>query len=227
MELTYVPLLQIQRELHGIPRHGAVPAVSAHDQERRRDRRRACPALGHESDGQRSCEGLARRLLGSRRRRSRGRAVAEASARLADVPGDFKAALVVADDLKGGWTNRYAYEYDLRRPRRGESGSGLPGSSGAASPPQRQPRARPCSQPSTGRSTCCAMAPLARSGTCSFRRDRSWRPRAVPGPSWMRRISPTREKWSPLSSRQTTCGLPSSACLGTRRRGRSDSPLAA
>ena len=42
------------------------------------------------------------------------RAAAEASARLADVPGDFKAALVVADDLMGGWTNRYDYEFTLR-----------------------------------------------------------------------------------------------------------------
>src|SRR5262249_52944657 len=41
-------------------------------------------------------------------------AVAEASAQLADEPGEFKVALVVADDLKGGWTNRYAYEFNLR-----------------------------------------------------------------------------------------------------------------
>ena len=39
------------------------------------------------------------------------RAAADASAALADVPGDYKAALVVADDLMGGGTNRYAYEF--------------------------------------------------------------------------------------------------------------------
>src|SRR5262245_24407074 len=38
---------------------------------------------------------------------------AEASARLVDVPGDFKAGLVVADDLHGGGTNRYDYEFTL------------------------------------------------------------------------------------------------------------------
>src|SRR5436305_12159389 len=42
------------------------------------------------------------------------RATAEAAARLQDVPGDSKITLVVADDLKGGWTNRYANEFTHR-----------------------------------------------------------------------------------------------------------------
>src|SRR4051812_8127726 len=42
------------------------------------------------------------------------RVAAEALARLADVPGDFKAGLVVVDDLLGGGTNRYDYEFTLR-----------------------------------------------------------------------------------------------------------------
>lgn len=29
-------------------------------------------------------------------------------------PGEYRACLVVSDDLKGGWTNRYAYEYSYR-----------------------------------------------------------------------------------------------------------------
>ena len=33
---------------------------------------------------------------------------------LAELPGDYRAALVIADDLKGGWTNRYAYEFQIR-----------------------------------------------------------------------------------------------------------------
>ena len=41
-------------------------------------------------------------------------AAIEASARLPEFPGEFKAAVVVADDLKGGWTNRYDYEFKLR-----------------------------------------------------------------------------------------------------------------
>jgi len=41
-------------------------------------------------------------------------AAALASSLLADTPGEFKAAVVVADDLMGGWTNRYDYEFTLR-----------------------------------------------------------------------------------------------------------------
>ena len=41
-------------------------------------------------------------------------AVRKASAKLEDIPGEFKAAIVVADDLMGGWTNRYDYEFALR-----------------------------------------------------------------------------------------------------------------
>jgi hypothetical protein len=42
------------------------------------------------------------------------RAAAEASATLPDATGEFPAALVVADDLMGGWTNRYDYEFTFR-----------------------------------------------------------------------------------------------------------------
>src|SRR4051812_15566174 len=42
------------------------------------------------------------------------RAAAEVSARLADVPRDFKFGLVVVDDLMGGGTNRYDYEFTIR-----------------------------------------------------------------------------------------------------------------
>jgi len=41
-------------------------------------------------------------------------AIADAVAELGELPGDFKSALVVADDTQGGWTNRYASEYTLR-----------------------------------------------------------------------------------------------------------------
>jgi hypothetical protein len=41
-------------------------------------------------------------------------AAAQTAAALPDVAGEFKVALVVADDLMGGWTNRYDYEFTLR-----------------------------------------------------------------------------------------------------------------
>lgn len=42
------------------------------------------------------------------------RVAAEVAARLADVPGDFNVGLLVADDLMGGGTNRYHYEFGFR-----------------------------------------------------------------------------------------------------------------
>jgi hypothetical protein len=42
------------------------------------------------------------------------RVAAEVAVRLADVPGDFKVGLVVADDLMGAGTNRYNDEFTFR-----------------------------------------------------------------------------------------------------------------
>ena len=42
------------------------------------------------------------------------RAVAGAAGRLRDLAGDFQTLLVIADDLKGGWTNRWASEFSHR-----------------------------------------------------------------------------------------------------------------
>jgi len=41
------------------------------------------------------------------------RAVGEATVHVANIPGEFKIGLAVSDDLKGGWTNRYASEFRL------------------------------------------------------------------------------------------------------------------
>jgi hypothetical protein len=42
-------------------------------------------------------------------------AVQEVAPHVADVPGSFRVALVVCDDLRGGWTNRFSCEYAQRR----------------------------------------------------------------------------------------------------------------
>jgi hypothetical protein len=41
-------------------------------------------------------------------------AAAEAAARLADAPGEFKLGLVLVDDALGGWTNRFSVELAWR-----------------------------------------------------------------------------------------------------------------
>ena len=42
-------------------------------------------------------------------------AISECSAEVQDIPDSFSMSLVVMDDLKGGWTNRYSYELNGRR----------------------------------------------------------------------------------------------------------------
>jgi hypothetical protein len=114
VKLDYVPLLQIQRELQAIPRgmgrfrqylrkigpDGAnleLPSVLA-----------ANPmAKDHVT-------ALSDALLALDADRVAARTVAEASAQVADEPGDFKVALVILGDQMGGWTNRYVEEFTWR-----------------------------------------------------------------------------------------------------------------
>jgi hypothetical protein len=115
MNLDYIPLLRVQRDLHGIPR----------GMERFRQYLRTMlnqegtdlelvPLVIMNPMGKDHMMSLLDTLLAMDADGVAARAAADASARLSDVPGDFKAGLVVADDAMGGGTNRYAYEYDLR-----------------------------------------------------------------------------------------------------------------
>jgi hypothetical protein len=115
MNLTYIPLLQIQRELQGLPRN----------MDRFRQYLRTMigpdgntvelPPLGIMNPmGKEHVTALLDAYLSLDADRTAQRALADASAQVANDPGDFKVALVVVDDLKGGWTNRYDYEFTLR-----------------------------------------------------------------------------------------------------------------
>jgi hypothetical protein len=115
MNLQYIPLLQIQRELQGLPRNMD------------RFRRYLRTMIGPNGDtlelpplgimnpmGKEHVTALLDAYLALDADGIAQRALAEASAHVASDPGDFKVALVVVDDLKGGWTNRYDYEFNLR-----------------------------------------------------------------------------------------------------------------
>jgi hypothetical protein len=122
MNLDYVPLLHVMRKLHGIPRglppdfngmsrfkqylRTIFPDDEAEDQ--------LLPLLLMNPMGKDHVTTLLDTLLAMDADGIAARAAAEASARLADVPGEFKVGLVVADDLMGGGTNRYDYELTLR-----------------------------------------------------------------------------------------------------------------
>jgi hypothetical protein len=115
MNLDYVPLLQVQRDLHGLPRN------YERFQEYLRTMQNAygtdglrVPLLIMNPMGKDHVTALLDALLALDADGIAARTLAEASACLSEVPGSIKVALVVADDLMGGWTNRYAYEFDLR-----------------------------------------------------------------------------------------------------------------
>lgn len=114
MNLNYVPLLQIQRELQGLPRN--------HERFRQYIRTiipdgttLELPPLGIMNPmGKDHLTALLDALLALDADGVAARAMAEAAAQVASDSGDFMVAIVVADDLMGGWTNRYDYEFVLR-----------------------------------------------------------------------------------------------------------------
>jgi hypothetical protein len=115
MKLDYEPLLPIQRELQALPRNydrfrqylRTIFSLDKKVVERP-------PLLITTPMGKDHVTALLDALLALDADGIAARTIAEASVQLADEPGDFKAALVVADDLRGGWTNRYATEFTVR-----------------------------------------------------------------------------------------------------------------
>ena len=114
MQLEYLPLLQVQRELYRIPRG--------------RERFRAylrtmidpsgddlqLPLTAMNPMGKDHVPALLDALLALDADGVAAAAVAEVSPQLAHVEGAYRVALVMVDDLMGGWTNRYACEFSHR-----------------------------------------------------------------------------------------------------------------
>jgi hypothetical protein len=124
MKLEYIPLFAVQRQLQGMPRNydrfrqylrtikGAYPPILE------------LPSLiAMNPMGKEHVTELLDALLAMDADAIAARATAEAEARLADVPGDCKITLIIADDLKGGWTNRYANEFTHRFQSSGSTGT--------------------------------------------------------------------------------------------------------
>lgn len=114
MNLTYVPVLGVQRELQGMPR--GMERFRAYIDTVTNDARDdlALPPLGimnpmakdHITEALDVLLAMDADAIGAR-------AAGEASALTADTPGHHKASLVLADE-QGGWTNRWTWEHDLR-----------------------------------------------------------------------------------------------------------------
>jgi hypothetical protein len=118
MKLEYVPLLQVQRELHAIPRgRGRFREYLRLIAGRDGTGLELPTLLIMNPMGKDHVNALLDTLLALDADGIGARAAAEVASVLAGEPGDFKIALVVADDLMGGGTNRYDYEFTLRFPR--------------------------------------------------------------------------------------------------------------
>jgi hypothetical protein len=122
MNLDYVPLIRVMRELHSIPR-GQPPDFNGKKRFRQYLRtifdydKRVCKLpllLAMNPMAKDHVTALLDAYLAMDADGIGARATAEVAARLADVPGDFKVGLVVCDDLLGGGTNRYQYEFGIR-----------------------------------------------------------------------------------------------------------------
>ena len=115
MRLDYVPLLHIQREIQGMPfgierfRHYLRTIWNCYETDFE-----LIPLLLANPMGKDHVTSLLDDLLAMGADQVAADAAIEASARLPDGPGEWKATVVVVDDLKGGWTNRYDYEFNLR-----------------------------------------------------------------------------------------------------------------
>jgi hypothetical protein len=109
MNLTLLPLLRIQRDLHAIPRgwerfRAYLTTMTGGTDDI------VLPITGMNPMGKEHVAALLDDLLAIDAEAVAATAVDEAAARLAGIPGEREVALVVTDDAQGGWTNRYFSE---------------------------------------------------------------------------------------------------------------------
>jgi hypothetical protein len=114
MVLEYVSLLQIQRDLYKLPRgferfrEYIATMVDAETKDLK------LPLVAMNPMGKDHLPVFLDALIAIDADAVAARAVADTAPALAHDPGAFKVVLVVSDDLKGGWTNRYTSELGHR-----------------------------------------------------------------------------------------------------------------
>jgi hypothetical protein len=114
MTLEYMPLLQVQRDLYAMPRDrtrfdaylAAMTDAATGDL--------ALPLSAMNPMGKEHVPALLDQYLAADTDRQTGYAVKACESSLDRIPGSFRVCLVIADDAKGGWTNRYTTEYAHR-----------------------------------------------------------------------------------------------------------------
>ncbi|HKQ79610.1 MAG TPA: hypothetical protein VJ810_38310 [Blastocatellia bacterium] len=114
MKLEYAPLLQVQRDLYRLPRGWDRFRAYLQTMVDPDTKDIQLPLVAMNPMGKDHVPALLDQYLGFDADSLAARAVAEAESRLGLVDGDFKVALVIADDAMGSWTNRYSSEFTAR-----------------------------------------------------------------------------------------------------------------
>ncbi len=115
MNLDYIPLLQVQRDLQAMPRdHERFQEYLRIMTNAHGDLGMLVPLLAANPMAKEHVTAILDAYLALEADTIGADVLAAASARLKDISGTGKVTLVVADDMLGGWTNRYDYEYRLR-----------------------------------------------------------------------------------------------------------------
>lgn len=114
MTLEYMPLLQVQRDLYAMPRDRArfdayIARMTDPD-----TGDLTLPLTAMNPMGKEHVPALLDHYLAADTDGQAARAVKACEPGLAAVPGAFRVCLVIADDLRGGWTNRYTTEFSHR-----------------------------------------------------------------------------------------------------------------
>ena len=113
MHLTFVPLLQVQRDLYALPRGMERFREYIKTMTDAESGDLALPLVAMNPMGKDHVPALIDDYLALGAEEIAAEAVNDAAAK-AQVDVGFKVALVVSDDLKGGWTNRWASEFSHR-----------------------------------------------------------------------------------------------------------------
>lgn len=115
MRVDYVPLLERQREIYrvpyGIARFREYLRSMLNDT---RDDVDSPPMVLMNPMAREHVPLMLDQYIERRADQFAAQAVEEARSAIEDVEAELKISLVVVDDLKGGWTNRYACEYQFR-----------------------------------------------------------------------------------------------------------------
>ena len=114
MNLEYVPLLQVQRDIYKLPRsfERFQEYLRTMVDEGTNDIK--LPLSGMNPMGKDHVPAFLDRLLEMNADEAGRSAAKAAEAQLKQELGNYKVGMVVSDDLMGGWTNRYTSEFDYR-----------------------------------------------------------------------------------------------------------------